>query len=84
MNVEKIMKMLPHRYPMLMIDRINSIDEEKIVAIKNVTINEDFFNGSVARSSNNAQAVANSRVIMGSGSGNLMNSLIARWPITEN
>jgi 3-hydroxyacyl-[acyl-carrier-protein] dehydratase len=46
MQVEKIMKMLPHRFPMLMVDRVIEIDGDKgIIALKNVTINEDFFNG---------------------------------------
>mgnify|MGYP003510331789 CR=1 FL=1 len=46
MHVEKIMKMLPHRYPLLMVDRVVSIEGDKgIVALKNVTINEEFFTG---------------------------------------
>jgi 3-hydroxyacyl-[acyl-carrier-protein] dehydratase len=45
LDIQKIMHLIPHRYPFLLIDRIISIGEEKIVAIKNVTINEDFFNG---------------------------------------
>ncbi len=45
-GIEKIKKLLPHRYPMLLVDRVESIVRgEKIVAIKNVTINEEFFNG---------------------------------------
>jgi len=41
-----IMKLLPHRYPFIMIDRILEIvPDEKIVALKNVTINEPFFQG---------------------------------------
>lgn len=40
------MEALPHRYPMLLVDRIESLDPEKgIVAIKAVTINEPFFQG---------------------------------------
>jgi 3-hydroxyacyl-[acyl-carrier-protein] dehydratase len=40
------MEALPHRYPFLLLDRIVSMDKGKhIVAIKNVTINENFFNG---------------------------------------
>jgi UDP-3-O-[3-hydroxymyristoyl] N-acetylglucosamine deacetylase / 3-hydroxyacyl-[acyl-carrier-protein] dehydratase len=45
MNVEQIMKLLPHRPPLLMVDRIVKIDGNKIVGVKNVTINEDFFRG---------------------------------------
>jgi beta-hydroxyacyl-ACP dehydratase FabZ len=41
-----IMQMLPHRYPMLLVDRIIECDDEAtIVGIKNVTINEPFFQG---------------------------------------
>lgn len=45
-NVIDIMKKLPHRYPFLMVDRITEIvEEESIKGIKNVTINEPFFQG---------------------------------------
>jgi 3-hydroxyacyl-[acyl-carrier-protein] dehydratase len=46
-NVLKIMEILPHRYPFLLVDRILEIDIEnmKIKALKNVTINEPFFIG---------------------------------------
>lgn len=41
-----IQKILPHRIPMLMIDRVVEIERKKrVVAIKNVTINEDYFRG---------------------------------------
>jgi UDP-3-O-[3-hydroxymyristoyl] N-acetylglucosamine deacetylase / 3-hydroxyacyl-[acyl-carrier-protein] dehydratase len=44
--IEDIMKVLPHRYPFLLVDRILEIEEKKrIVGIKNVTINEPFFQG---------------------------------------
>ncbi|MCH6547669.1 MAG: 3-hydroxyacyl-ACP dehydratase FabZ, partial [Gemmatimonadetes bacterium] len=46
MDITKILEVLPHRYPMLLVDRI--IDSEpgkRIVGIKNVTINEPFFQG---------------------------------------
>ena len=40
------MRILPHRYPFLLVDRVLEVDPDKrIVAIKNVTINEPFFNG---------------------------------------
>lgn len=44
-DIQEIMKYLPHRYPLLLVDRVISIGDEEIHAIKNVTINEDFFNG---------------------------------------
>ena len=45
-DILEIMKSLPHRYPFIMIDRILQIvPDEKIVALKNVTINEPFFQG---------------------------------------
>ena len=45
MNIEQIKKILPHRYPFLLVDRVLELDENRIVTIKNVTGNEDFFNG---------------------------------------
>ena len=46
MDIHKILKMLPHRYPILLVDRVLEVERGKrIKAIKNVTINEDFFNG---------------------------------------
>ncbi|MDZ4345531.1 MAG: 3-hydroxyacyl-ACP dehydratase FabZ [Candidatus Binatia bacterium] len=46
LNVREILKHLPHRYPFLLVDRIVEIDpEHKIVGIKNVSINEYFFQG---------------------------------------
>ena len=46
MEIQQIMAHLPHRYPMLLIDRVLSIEVGKdIVALKNVTINEPFFSG---------------------------------------
>jgi len=45
-EITQIMAMLPHRYPFLMVDRIVSIDgDKKAVGLKNVTINEPFFQG---------------------------------------
>ena len=45
-TIEDIMKVLPHRYPFLLVDRIIEIEEKKrIVGLKNVTINEPFFQG---------------------------------------
>jgi UDP-3-O-[3-hydroxymyristoyl] N-acetylglucosamine deacetylase/3-hydroxyacyl-[acyl-carrier-protein] dehydratase len=46
LDIEEIMKVLPHRYPFLLVDRILEIEAGKrIVGIKNVTINEPFFQG---------------------------------------
>ena len=45
-DIQKIMEILPHRYPFLLVDRIiDLIPDDKIVALKNVTINEPFFQG---------------------------------------
>jgi beta-hydroxyacyl-ACP dehydratase FabZ len=45
-SIEDIMQVLPHRYPFLLVDRILEIEEGKrIVGLKNVTINEPFFQG---------------------------------------
>jgi beta-hydroxyacyl-ACP dehydratase FabZ len=44
-DIRQIMDKIPHRYPFLLIDRVESIEGNKLVAIKNVTINEPFFNG---------------------------------------
>ena len=40
-----VMRMLPHRYPFLMVDRVVKIDGNHIIAVKNVTINEPYFQG---------------------------------------
>lgn len=45
MTIEEIKQVIPHRYPFLLVDRVLEIEDEKIVAIKNVTGNEEFFNG---------------------------------------
>ncbi len=47
LNVEQIMKIIPHRYPFLLVDRITELDCEgrHVVGIKNVTMNEPFFQG---------------------------------------
>jgi beta-hydroxyacyl-ACP dehydratase FabZ len=46
LNIIDIMKLLPHRFPMLLIDRILEIDDGKrIVGLKNVSANEQFFQG---------------------------------------
>lgn len=45
MSVNDIVKYIPHRYPFLLVDRVISYADQTLVAIKNVTINEPFFNG---------------------------------------
>jgi 3-hydroxyacyl-[acyl-carrier-protein] dehydratase len=46
MDVREIQKLLAHRYPFLLVDRVTEIElGKKLVAFKNVTINEEFFNG---------------------------------------
>ncbi|MCD6187643.1 MAG: 3-hydroxyacyl-ACP dehydratase FabZ [Desulfuromusa sp.] len=46
MNIQQIMKVLPHRYPFLLIDRLEEVEEGvKVFGYKNVTINEPFFQG---------------------------------------
>ncbi len=46
MDVNKIMELLPHRYPFLLVDRILEVQgTQKIIGLKNVTINEPFFQG---------------------------------------
>ncbi len=45
MDVNKIKELLPHRYPMLLVDKIINMDEKSIVGIKNFTANEPFFQG---------------------------------------
>ncbi|MGA3284156.1 MAG: bifunctional UDP-3-O-[3-hydroxymyristoyl] N-acetylglucosamine deacetylase/3-hydroxyacyl-ACP dehydratase [Verrucomicrobiota bacterium] len=45
MDVEQIMKLLPHRPPFLMVDRVLKIEGNKIVGVKNVTMNEAYFQG---------------------------------------
>jgi 3-hydroxyacyl-[acyl-carrier-protein] dehydratase len=45
MDVQEIAEILPHRYPMLMVDRILEINKDSIVGLKNVTINEPHFTG---------------------------------------
>jgi UDP-3-O-[3-hydroxymyristoyl] N-acetylglucosamine deacetylase/3-hydroxyacyl-[acyl-carrier-protein] dehydratase len=44
-DVNQVMKLLPHRYPFLMVDRITRLEGNKITGVKNVSINEPFFQG---------------------------------------
>ena len=46
LEISKVMELLPHRYPFLLVDRVLAIDPgQSLSAIKNVTINEPFFQG---------------------------------------
>lgn len=46
LDIQDILKLLPHRYPFLLVDRIVECDDQKrIVGLKNVTMNEPFFQG---------------------------------------
>jgi UDP-3-O-[3-hydroxymyristoyl] N-acetylglucosamine deacetylase/3-hydroxyacyl-[acyl-carrier-protein] dehydratase len=46
MEIDEIMKVLPHRYPFLLVDRVLEVEpQRRIVGIKNVTVNEPFFQG---------------------------------------
>jgi 3-hydroxyacyl-[acyl-carrier-protein] dehydratase len=45
LDVQEISQLLPHRYPMLMVDRIVEISADSIVGLKNVTVNEPHFTG---------------------------------------
>ena len=46
MDIHQILKLLPHRYPILLVDKVLEMEKGKsIKALKNVTINEPFFNG---------------------------------------
>ena len=45
MDIKEIMNIIPHRYPFLLIDKVIKIEENKITALKNVTANEQYFQG---------------------------------------
>ncbi len=45
LDIQEIEKILPHRYPFLLIDRIIELEEMRVVALKNVTMNEPHFTG---------------------------------------
>lgn len=45
LKIEEIKTLIPHRYPFLLVDRVLELEENRIKAIKNVSVNEDFFNG---------------------------------------
>ncbi len=45
LDIDAIREILPHRYPFLLVDRIEELEVERVVGIKNVTVNEPFFAG---------------------------------------
>ncbi len=45
LDIQEIREILPHRYPFLLVDRIVELEPDRIVGIKNVTVNEPFFTG---------------------------------------
>ncbi len=45
LDIMQVMKILPHRYPFLMVDKITKVDGNRIVGVKNVSINEPYFQG---------------------------------------
>ena len=44
-DIEKILEIMPHRYPFLLIDKVEVISEDEVIGTKNVTFNEPFFQG---------------------------------------
>jgi UDP-3-O-[3-hydroxymyristoyl] N-acetylglucosamine deacetylase/3-hydroxyacyl-[acyl-carrier-protein] dehydratase len=44
-DIDYVMRLLPHRYPFLMVDRVLKVEGNRIIALKNVTINEPYFQG---------------------------------------
>ena len=44
-EIRRVLDLLPHRYPFLLVDRILELDKDHVTAIKNVTFNEPFFQG---------------------------------------
>lgn len=49
MDINKITATLPHRYPFLLIDKIIYLDKERVIGVKNVTVNENYFQGHFPR-----------------------------------
>ena len=45
MKIEQILGLLPHRYPFLLIDRVLELTDDRVVALKNVSVNEPYFQG---------------------------------------
>ncbi|MGN6110355.1 MAG: 3-hydroxyacyl-ACP dehydratase FabZ [Kofleriaceae bacterium] len=45
LKIEQILGLLPHRYPFLLIDRVLEVSDDKVIALKNVSFNEPYFQG---------------------------------------
>lgn len=45
LTIEEIKNYIPHRYPFLLVDRVTEVGEDYVIGYKNVTANEEFFNG---------------------------------------
>lgn len=45
LKIDDIKKLIPHRYPFLLVDRVLEVEEDRILSLKNVSVNEEFFNG---------------------------------------
>lgn len=45
LDINQVMKMLPHRYPLLLVDRLVEVTDESAIGIKNISINEPYFQG---------------------------------------
>ena len=45
LDIHQIQKILPHRYPLLLVDRIDEMDENHVIGTKNVSSNEPYFQG---------------------------------------
>jgi 3-hydroxyacyl-[acyl-carrier-protein] dehydratase len=45
LDINQVMKMLPHRYPLLMVDRLIEVTDVSAIGIKNISVNEPFFQG---------------------------------------
>nr|GFD05023.1 hypothetical protein [Tanacetum cinerariifolium] len=45
MDINRIMQVLPHRYPFLLLDKVIHLDSQMVTAVKNITMNEPFFQG---------------------------------------
>lgn len=45
MHIEEIKKLIPHRYPFLLVDRVLELKENEIYTLKNLTVNEEYFQG---------------------------------------
>ena len=57
LDINAIQKILPHRYPFLLVDAIEEMERKKrIVGIKNVTINEGLFSGAFSRQARSCRA----------------------------